>query len=161
MITLEQYNKAVDLYSDALYRFCLKNTGNADDAKDLVQDAFEKLWARRKKINPEKIKSYLFTTAYHKFIDEYRRKNKQAYLEENQQEPSYWFNFTDIKDILEKAVDRLPPVQKSVLLLRDWEGYSYKEIEQITGLSESQVKVYIFRARKFIREYIGKLETVL
>jgi RNA polymerase sigma-70 factor (ECF subfamily) len=161
MVTIEEYNKAVDLYSDALYRFCLKNTGNTDDAQDLVQDAFEKLWKKRKTINPEKIKSYLFTTAYHKFIDEYRRKNKFTYIEETNFDLAYWENYTGIKELLEKAIEKLPPAQKSVLILRDWEGYSYKEIGEITGLSESQVKVYIFRARKFLRQFIGKIEIVL
>jgi RNA polymerase sigma-70 factor (ECF subfamily) len=161
MVSLDEYNEAVDKYSDALYRFCLKNTGNIDDAKDLVQDAFEKLWKNRKKINHQKIKSYLFTVAYHKFIDNYRKYGKVDYLEDNFTEPSYEIKYTDIHEILEKALDKLPPVQKSILLLHDWEGYSYKEIQQITNLSETQVKVYIYRARKFLRQYIGKLEYLI
>ncbi len=160
MVTVEQYNEAVDKYSDALYRFCYKNTNNYDEAKDLVQDAFEKLWKNRKNINPSKIKSYLFTVAYHKFIDNIREKNKLCSLEEYQN-IGYDDEYSDLKEILEKALDLLPPTQKSVILLRDWENYSYKEIEQITGLSESQVKVYIFRARKFLRQFIGKLETLI
>jgi RNA polymerase sigma-70 factor (ECF subfamily) len=48
-----------------------------------------------------------------------------------------------------------------VLLLRDYEGYDYAEIGQITGLNESQVKVYIFRARTFLKNYIGKIEAVI
>ena len=52
-------------------------------------------------------------------------------------------------------------MQKSVVLLRDYEGYNYAEIAEITGLSESQVKVYIFRARKALKEYIKRLELVI
>ena len=52
-------------------------------------------------------------------------------------------------------------IQKSVVLLRDYEGYSYAEIAEITDLSESQVKVYIFRARKTLQAYIRDLELVL
>jgi len=55
----------------------------------------------------------------------------------------------------------LPEIQRSVVLLRDYEGYSYNEIAEITGLSESQVKVYIFRARTFLKNYIGSLEIVI
>jgi RNA polymerase sigma-70 factor (ECF subfamily) len=45
--------------------------------------------------------------------------------------------------------------------LRDYEGYSYQEIAEISGLSEDQVKVYIFRARKFLKAYIGKVEILI
>ena len=67
----------------------------------------------------------------------------------------------DLKEILDTAIDQLPDIQRSVILLRDYEGYNYKEIESITGLKESQVKVYIYRARKFLMEYIGSPERVL
>ncbi len=56
---------------------------------------------------------------------------------------------------------QLPADQRSVILLRDYEGYSYREISEITGLSESQVKVYIFRARMFLKNFIGKPEVVI
>ncbi len=161
MVTVQQYNEAVDRYSDNLYRFALKMTKNSDEAKDLVQDAFEKLWKNRKKVDYNKVKSYLFTIVHNKFIDEFRRKNKLNRLDNIEFEPGYWYNFSGIKDFLDKAIDKLPDIQKSVLLLRDWEGYSYKEIEQITGLSESQVKVYIFRARQYLRKLIGKIETLI
>ena len=67
----------------------------------------------------------------------------------------------DVKEILDKALDRLPAIQKSVVLLRDYEGYSYKEIGEITGLSETQVKVYIYRARLYLKKYIVSIETVI
>jgi RNA polymerase sigma-70 factor (ECF subfamily) len=62
---------------------------------------------------------------------------------------------------LHEALDRLPPVQKSVIMLRDYEGYSYEEIEKITGLNESQVKVYIYRGRVALKEYLVKMEYVV
>ena len=67
----------------------------------------------------------------------------------------------DLQEILHRAVDQLPEVQKSVLLLRDYEGYSYREIEEITGLSEAQVKVYIYRSRIFLKNYIGTIDAVI
>ena len=56
---------------------------------------------------------------------------------------------------------RLPEIQRIVLTLRDYEGYSYQEIGEMTTLSESQVKVYIYRARVFLKNYIGKLEVLV
>ena len=69
--------------------------------------------------------------------------------------------YLGLKDILNDAIKKLPDVQRSVILLRDYEGYSYEEIGKMTDLSESQVKVYIYRARVFLKEYIGSLENVI
>ena len=62
---------------------------------------------------------------------------------------------------MEQALEQLPEDQKAVLMLRDYEGYSYREIAQITELSETQVKVYIYRARIYLKNYIGSLEQVI
>ena len=59
------------------------------------------------------------------------------------------------------ALEKLPPVQKKVILMRDYEPYSYVEIAWITGLNDSQVKVYIFRARAFMKAYIRRPDVVV
>ena len=69
--------------------------------------------------------------------------------------------YSDLSEILNDAVKLLPEIQRTVVLLRDYEGYSYKEIGDITELSEAQVKVYIYRARIFLKNYIGKMEVVV
>ncbi len=69
--------------------------------------------------------------------------------------------YSDLKEILDEAVEKLPDIQRSVLLLRDYEGYSYEEIGQITGLNESQVKVYIYRARIFMKDYFVSMDRVI
>lgn len=69
--------------------------------------------------------------------------------------------YSDLSEILSDAVKLLPDIQRTVVLLRDYEGYSYKEIGDITELSEAQVKVYIYRARIFLKNYIGKMEVVV
>ena len=70
-------------------------------------------------------------------------------------------SYSDLKEILDEAIETLPEIQKSVILLRDYEGYSYKEIGDIVELTESQVKVYIFRGRLALKKYIGSMEMVL
>jgi RNA polymerase sigma-70 factor (ECF subfamily) len=74
---------------------------------------------------------------------------------------SHSSQYSDIKEILNQGLEQLPEIQKTVLLLRDYEGYDYLEIGEITQLTESQVKVYIFRARTFLKNYIGKVEAVI
>lgn len=161
-MNVDQYNKSVDSYCDNLYRFILKNIKDEDKAKDIVQDSFEKLWVRIETVSSEKVKSYLFSTAYHTMIDLIRKDKRMASFEEiNTEEYSHNEQFTDLNEVLHEALNHLPEIQRSVILLRDYEGYSYEEIGEITGLNESQVKVYIFRARAFLKTYIGSLETVI
>ncbi len=140
----------------------LKNIKIKEKAEDIVQDSFEQLWKNAHNIEASKAKSYLFTTAYHKIIDSVRKEKRITALEpEHEKKHSYQEPHPDIQEILHKAIDLLPEVQKAVILLRDYEGYSYQEIGEITGLSEAQVKVYIFRGRKFLKEYIGKISVLI
>jgi len=161
-MTTFEYNQCVDAHADAVYRFVLKNIRDDDSAQDIVQDAFMRMWERREEISGEKSKSYLFTTAYHLLIDTVR--HQERFTELNHTSHDFYSessSYFDLQDILNQAVEQLPPDQKMVLLLRDYEGYSYQEIGEITGLNESQVKVYIYRARLFLKKYIGRLEVVI
>ena len=161
-MTTEEYNKAVDTYSDGVYRFILKNIRNTDQAKDIVQDTFEKLWINVKNVNAEKVKSYIFTTAYHTMIDSIRKNKRIVSFEQaDQSQHSTSRSYSDVGEILDKAIAKLPEDQRSVILLRDYEGYSYDEISEITGLSEAQVKVYIYRARVFLKEFIGSMSVLV
>jgi RNA polymerase sigma factor (sigma-70 family) len=161
-MTIVEFNTCVEDFSDGLYRFLLKNIRDEEKAKDIVQDSFEKMWIKAKEINNEKAKSYLFTTAYHTMIDTLRKDSNYAVLEPGHENIITCHNdYSDLKEVLDEAVEKLSEIQRSVLLLRDYEGYSYEEIGDITGLNESQVKVYIFRARTFLKNYIGSLETVI
>jgi RNA polymerase sigma factor (sigma-70 family) len=161
-MTEREYNECVNLYADNVYRFILKNLGHTEDAKDVVQGAFEKLWISRDKVENEKSKSYLFTIAYNQMID-HIRKNKRITLKDEFTDgakgaisPRY-----DTKRILNEALAKLNEQQRSLVMLKDYEGYSYEEIGQITGLNESQVKVYLHRARLQLREYIVSPENVI
>ncbi len=161
-MTTAQYNQCVDEHADGVYRFILKNLRDEDKARDVVQDSFEKMWMKVGEIAYEKAKSYLFTTAYHTMIDAIRRDRHQGPLEEaDMAHHSVRDEYSGLKEILEEAVSRLPATQRSVVMLRDYEGYSYAEIGQITGLNESQVKVYIYRARVFLKNYIGSMDAVI
>jgi RNA polymerase sigma factor (sigma-70 family) len=161
-MTVAEYNRSVDDFSDGIYRFILKNIKNHDQAKDVVQDTYEKLWLRVTEVAPEKARAYLFTTAYHTMIDMIRKENRMDDFDvmrhdRQTQEHSY----TGLSEILEEAVSRLPADQRSVILLRDYEGYSYEDIASITGLSESQVKVYIFRGRMYLKNFLGSIEAII
>ncbi len=161
-MSIEEYNAAVDKYSDSVYRFILKNLSDEERAKDIVQDSFEKLWMKLENVSCNKVKSYLFSTAYHTMIDMLRKSKKETGINNlDLSNHTSSEQYSDLNEVLHKAIEKLPDTQRSVILLRDYEGYSYNEIAEITGLSESQVKVYIYRGRMFLRNYIGSLETVI
>jgi RNA polymerase sigma-70 factor (ECF subfamily) len=161
-MTTDEYNKAVDAFADGVYRFILKNLRDKDKAKDVVQDTFEKLWMNVSNVNYQKAKSYIFTTAYHTMIDGIRKDKRMVNFEQaDPSQNSTSRSYSDVGEILNKAIEKLPADQKSVILLRDYEGYSYDEISEITGLTEAQVKVYIYRARVFLKEYIGDMSVLV
>ena len=161
-MTVSEYNTCVDKHSDGVYRFILKNIKDSDKAKDIVQESFVRLWDRVANINNEKAKSYLYTIAYHCFIDTVRKEKRNVSMEEMSINSHAEMNtFSDHKEIINEAVDKLPEIQRSVVLLRDYEGYSYKEIGEITRLTEAQVKVYIYRARIFLKKYLVSLDVII
>ena len=161
-MTAAEYNSCAEQYSDGVYRFILKNIKDNDTAKDIVQESYVRMWERVKEISYEKAKSYLFTTAYHTMIDHIRKNQRLTSMEGTYDSKYQDHNtFNDLKEIINDAVAKLPEIQRTVILLRDYEGYAYDEIGEVTGLSESQVKVYIFRARVFLKQYIGSLDMVL
>ena len=160
-MTEREYNDCVNQHADGVFRFIVKNLRHEEDARDIVQTAFEKLWRNRDAVEEQKSKSYLFTVAYNQMID-HIRKVKRIQLKEDfstsgrvEHQPS-----GDMKKALHDALNRLSETQKSLVMLKDYEGYSYEEIGRIMGLNESQVKVYLHRARLTLRNYLVSPENV-
>lgn len=161
-MTVTEYNSAIDEYADNIFRFALKQLRNEMSAKDIVQETFTKVWIKHEEIQFEKVKSYLFTTAHRLMIDWRKSEKKNGEFESNSHSfPANETDPFDLQEILTEALNKLPEIQKTVILLRDYEGYSYSEIAEITNLSESQVKVYIFRGRKTVQEFVKRLDLVL
>jgi len=161
-MTEKEYNACVTEYADNVYRFILKNLRHEEDARDVVQTAFEKMWRNRADVDAAKSKSYLFTVAYHQMID-HIRKVKRIQLKEdfNEDVRVQHKHENNLKKVLDQALARLNETQRTLVLLKDYEGYSYEEIGKITDLSSSQVKVYLHRARLQLKEYLVKMENVI
>ena len=161
-MTEKDYNESVLLYADNVYRFIVKNLRHTEDAEDIVQSAFEKLWIHKDNVEPLKAKSYLFTVAYHLLID-HTRKAKRITLQEsfeNDTQTAYQENKA-LKKVLHDALATLNEMQRSLVLLKDYEGYSYEEIGEITKLTTDQVRVYLHRARLKLRNYLISPQQVL
>ncbi len=157
-----EYNSAVTAHSQGLFRYAFKWVKCEQDAKDLVQDVYGKLWEQRSKVLPEKVKSWLFTCMHNALVNFTLRQKRFTQTDHlaKHQESCYQPNLA-LQDLLEKAIEQLTDVQRSIVLLRDLEGYSYDEIGEILGLNESQVKVYLFRARQKMKEQLKDLSVLV
>ena len=117
------YNIIVKTHANALYGFALKFLRNSDDAQDIVQDVYEKLWLNREKVEKEKAKSWMFTTAYHAMINFSTKRKRMTYDSDALPEHGSVEKDTfESREVVDRAVSILPPLQKSIILLRDLEG---------------------------------------
>lgn len=153
------FNTVVKEHSNALYGFAVHFLRNKEDARDVVQDSFEKLWLNCEKVEIEKVKSWLFTCTYNAMINFSMKKKRMISTEigkfpEETEKMNIQF---ESQQVIERTVSILPPLQKSIILLRDLEGYTYDEIGEILALSPSQVKVYLFRARNKVKKQLQHL----
>jgi len=149
----KEFNIVVEQTSQRIYRFVFKNLKSDADTKDVVQETYIKFWAKKDSLDKEKVTAWLFTTAYRTMIDFIRKRKPQFNIEE-EVIGEYTHTRADTTQMVHHYVDMLSPVFKSTILLRDIEGYNYEEIGEILNLSESQVKVYLFRARKKLKTII-------
>ncbi len=152
MNTIE-YNEAVDLWSDRVFGYVLKLVRDTALAEDIVQDVYERLWKRKEDVQKEKAKSYLFTSAYHAVVDWSRKESLKRKLVVNEV-PVEQDHSEELKKLIDEGLEQLSLQHKQLILLRDYEDYSYAEIAEITELSESMVKVSLHRARKQLKEFI-------
>ena len=151
-----EYNFVIDELSAQLYRYAFHFLRNQEDAKDIIQDVFEKMWLNRKTIDLETVKPWLYRCTHNAMVNFIAKKSRTSYMS-NQELPKttspFDSSFESMQDV-DRMVSILPPTQKSIILLRDIEGYTYKEIGLILDLSASQVKVYLFRARMKIKKQL-------
>ena len=125
MNTIE-FNKTVDKYSDNLYRFILKNIRDEDVAHDIVQDTFEKMWRHVSEIDFATAKSYMFSVGYRTMIDHIRKNKRITDFEEvDERDHSTDKQYLGLQEILHEALQKLPEMQRTIVMLRDYEGYSY------------------------------------
>jgi RNA polymerase sigma-70 factor (ECF subfamily) len=155
--------KAFDLiyskYAVNLYRFALKYLRSEDEAQELVQSVFVKIWDLRRTIKTDtSFKSFIFTIAYNNMCKLFRKRkynkefvNEILYLNQPSSEVEQRIDFKSLIDSLEKIIEKLPEKQKTIFIKSRYEGKSTKEIAEDVGLSPGTVDNYISASLNFIK----------
>lgn len=151
---------------DKIFRLALRITLSRAEAEDIVQDVLIKVWNRRDDLaEVDSIEAYSLTVCRNLSLDRLQRKeNDNVNLDDappteaDDDPPDLQMIRNERIDNIKRLIERLPIPQRAAMQLRDMEGKTYKEISAITGQTEEQVKVNIFRARQYIRKQIEKIE---
>ena len=154
-MTVSEYNHSVRQCSDDLYGFALRYSNLSAAAEDAVQDTFLALWERRAEVEATGVRGWLVRTLYRRLVDQHRHDEvvRRAALDAPAEAYAQHESF-ELHDALSKALAQLPEQQRALVLLRDLEGYDYAEMARLTALSEQQVGVYLFRARKTLKKLL-------
>lgn len=153
-MTTKEYNHCVRHLGDDLYRFALRYANLSAAAEDAVQDVFADLWERRSEVEGEGARGWLIRALYRRLVDMHRHEEVVRNAQVAQENEFRQHENFELKDALAHALATLPEQQRMLVLLRDLEGYEYAEMAQMTGLSEQQVGVYLFRARKQLKKQL-------
>lgn len=157
---LAQYRQATEQHRQRIYSFAYYSLRAREDAEDVTQEVFIKLWQHWQKIDHGKLAAWLMRVAHNAVIDHIRKQrpaqaNLDHYADVDEQASS-----TDevgkidqqfFREQLQLAIKSLDNPFRSIIVMRDVQGLSYADIQESLGMSESQVKVYLHRGRRKLR----------
>ena len=162
-MTKEQFNNRILSLQNKLFRYAISIVADRELARDIVQEILLKCWTQRQELNKVKqIEAWCIRMTRNKAYDKLRlHSNKTVALKFAEQQASYFANpdkRTEERDLLSNIhllLEELPEKQREIFRLKDLLGYSNQEIEEILELDATQVKVYLFRARKKIKSKLN------
>jgi RNA polymerase sigma-70 factor (ECF subfamily) len=159
---LDAFECILSFYEKAIYNYCLRILKNSQNAKDITQETFIKVYTHRKNIDPSKnIKTWIFTIATNTAYDFLRRKKRKNEisldedLETNSSAEAYYSSKEEglVSDV-DKALTQINPEYKKVLLLFYQQGFEYKEIADILEMPINTVKTHISRGKEQLKEIL-------
>jgi RNA polymerase sigma-70 factor (ECF subfamily) len=147
-------------YNKLLYSYAYKKLEDQEEAKDLVQDLFIRLWSNRESfLLKTSLPSYLFRAVRNRALDIFAHKkiksdyiaSFQAFIDLPQSTTDYLVREKDISALIDREIQSLPPKMREIFILSRKENYSHKEIAKKIGISEETVTKQIKRALKILR----------
>ena len=164
-MTVKEFKIKLLPLKNKLFRLSLSLMNNRDDAEDAVQEVYIKIWEMQHKLNNLKnIEAFMMTVTRNLCLDKLKSKrNKFLTLNEDITKNAYSnpYDITEQADLVNKVklvMQQLPDQQRTIIHLRDVEGYDFNEIIEITGWDMNYLRVNLSRGRKRIKETILKLQ---
>jgi len=158
------FDQLFDRYSQPLYRFSKSLLKNHEDAEEVVQEVFFRIWKKRDELNERRsFQSFLFSIAYNLIIDQFRQRVKDQKYEQflikkakqNYLNPGNELEYKELKKQVNKAITELPKRRKKIYQLSRERGLSYKEIAGRLHIKPKTVENHINLALKYIRKQLG------
>lgn len=172
-MTEDEFLELVRKHQDRIYRHAFYLLKNSEDAKDMTQETFIKAWQHRAKLKQETVHSWLLKCVQNLCFNQLKRQKFQVHLSEEDGETLEMLLYThsnqanptpeeatikqELKALVHQAIGELPPAMRSVIIMRELEEMSYKDIAQVLKQSENTVKSTVFRARKKLRQILNRL----
>ena len=159
-MTLEQFTSQVLPLKNKIFRFAKRLLTAQMEAEDVTQDVFVKLWTKKETLqNYRSVEALAMTITRNACLDKLKSNKRRraddiedAHTASGEASPQQRAEMSDHVTLAKQIIDRLPEKQKMIVQLRDIEGYEFKEIEEITGISVNAIKVNLSRARQKIRQ---------
>ena len=158
------FNEVFTTHAQDLFNFLHFKYQDEDEAKDLMQEAFGKLWDHCRKVPLEKARGFLFVTANNLMKNVLSKKgtarkhqNEVAPPEGTTETPHYLLELSEFETRLQQAIQALPEEQRTTLLLKRIEGKKQREIAELLGISEKTVEKRLYKAMKHLREQLGNI----
>lgn len=162
------FEELVLLYSKRIYNYCFRMTNNSKDAEDLAQEVFIKVYKNLDKFKKEsKFSTWIYAIAYNTCVDSHRKRRYNTVSLNQDKDKKQGFDFPakdplpedhllsrERQSFLKECIVKLRPEYRSVIILRDIQNYSYKEIGDILAIPPGTVKSSISRARAALREIV-------
>ena len=162
-MNLLTFNQLYHTYAKDVHRFAFWLCGDTDEANDITLETFERAWLADSEIRTETVKAYLFTIARNRFLYKQKRHKRHTSLNETMPDTAIALETrTELQSELQltlEAMQPLPEIDRTVLILRAEEGLSYEEIARTTGLTVVAAKVKVFRARAKLVSLLSKTTT--
>ncbi|MCK5701262.1 MAG: sigma-70 family RNA polymerase sigma factor [Cyclobacteriaceae bacterium] len=163
-MTTEEFQSDVMPVKNKLYRFALRLLGDSEEAQDVVQEIFLRLWSKRENLSEYRsIEAFAMTMTRNLCFDKLKSpSSKKEIFDESigmtdNRTPYTETELSDTMKMVRLAMNELPEQQRMVIHLRDVEGCDFDEIAEVTGMSMNNVRVNLSRARKKIRDTLIKI----
>ncbi|MBQ9254335.1 MAG: sigma-70 family RNA polymerase sigma factor [Bacteroidales bacterium] len=153
----KEYNNCVNLFSDRLYCFVVRNVQEKFLSEDIVAESYLILWKKKDEVDFIKAKTFLFNTANYLILQNLKNKKiSQTYKENVLLKENYENNEFENQNFINFITQSLPEKYSQCIVMKDFEGYSYEEIATRLKISLPSVKNIIYRARILIQDIINK-----